>query len=156
MDTLTTSQVAAAGGVLGGMMAGMGLFFLAIVIVEIIAMWKLFQKAGEAGWKAIIPLYNVYIFCKIIRVNFWIYIIAIPVGLGLLSALLGSASTFASLLTSFYSIGIEIYLAIMLGRAFNKSTGFKIGLIFLAPIFEMILAFGSSKYALKAPVKKSK
>ena len=35
---------------------------------------------------------------------------------------------------------------VKLGQAFGKSTGFIIGLIFLTPIFEMILGFGSAQY----------
>lgn len=35
---------------------------------------------------------------------------------------------------------------VKLGKAFNQSTGFIIGLIFLTPIFEMILGFGSAQY----------
>ena len=31
----------------------------------VIARWKMFQKAGEAGWKSIIPVYSTYISFKI-------------------------------------------------------------------------------------------
>ena len=30
-----------------------------IAIISIIAMFKIFTKAGEAGWKSIIPIYNI-------------------------------------------------------------------------------------------------
>ena len=36
-----------------------------ISIISIIAMWKLFEKADEAGWKSIIPILNVYVLTKI-------------------------------------------------------------------------------------------
>ena len=29
-------------------------------------MWLIFEKAGEAGWKSIIPIYNLYIMLEII------------------------------------------------------------------------------------------
>lgn len=32
---------------------------LAIVIAVIVGMWKMFEKAGEAGWASLIPLYNI-------------------------------------------------------------------------------------------------
>lgn len=153
MGTLTLTEAeagaVAAGGILGGLLATVGIFALAFYILMVIAWWKIFTKAGEAGWKSLIPLYNVYVFCKIIRVNFWIYLLAIPFALGLICGLaFGSESTTTSTITGLYTLGIEIYLAIMLGRAFKKGVGFKIGLILLPSIFYLILAFGGSKYAL--------
>lgn len=40
-------------------------FSLALSILLIVALWKVFEKAGEKGWKSLIPLYNLYIYCKI-------------------------------------------------------------------------------------------
>lgn len=40
---------------------------LVLSILSIVAMWFIFEKAGEAGWKSLIPLYNVYIMFKIAR-----------------------------------------------------------------------------------------
>ncbi|MBR2587320.1 hypothetical protein IKE71_03035 [Candidatus Saccharibacteria bacterium] len=161
MQTLTTNQAIAAGGVLGGMLATFGIFILAVYILFIIAWWKLFTKAGEKGWKSLIPIYNVYVYCRIIDINFWIYAFGIPFALGLLSGIAGTGatngqpSTFA-LIVSFISLGyaifFAIYEAIKLGNAFKKGTGFKVGLVLLPNIFLLILAFGSSKYT--KPVKK--
>ncbi len=153
MQTLTTNQALAAGGVLGGMLATIGVFALAVYVLYIIAWWKIFTKAGEDGWKSIIPIYNAYIFCKIIGLNFWIYVLAIPVGLGILSAIPAIAGVM-TVVTGLYTLFFYIYLAIKLGDAFKKSTGFKVGLVLLSFIFELILAFGDSKYAGKAAVKK--
>ena len=44
---------------------------LIIAILTIIGLWKVFEKAGEAGWKAIIPVYNAYILFKIAEKSFW-------------------------------------------------------------------------------------
>ena len=41
---------------------------------------------------------------------------------------------------------ISIITQVKLGTAFGKSDGFKVGLVLLSPIFEMILGFGDSKY----------
>ena len=38
---------------------------LAIITVMIVATWKLYKKAGEPGWAAIVPFYNSYIMYKI-------------------------------------------------------------------------------------------
>ena len=41
------------------------LVIFAICIVMIIAEWKLFKKAGQPGWAAIVPFYNAYVLTKI-------------------------------------------------------------------------------------------
>jgi hypothetical protein len=38
---------------------------LTLALFVIVAMWKVFTKAGQPGWGAIIPIYNVYLLCKI-------------------------------------------------------------------------------------------
>jgi hypothetical protein len=60
-----------------GFLAAMWLLVVVILIVSIIAMWKIFEKAGEAGWKSIIPIYNVYIMYKIVGMKNWFWYILI-------------------------------------------------------------------------------
>lgn len=47
-------------GALGGVMLFMGI----VMLVYIIATWKIFVKMGEEGWKCLIPFYSNYIMCK--------------------------------------------------------------------------------------------
>ncbi|MBR3131654.1 signal peptidase I [Candidatus Saccharibacteria bacterium] len=140
------------GSTIGGFLAVYGIVAIAIFVLMIVAWWKIFTKAGEEGWKSIIPIYNVYILCKIMGINFWIYVLAIPAGLGLLTSFIPQIV----FLTGIYALFIAILVAIKLGDAFGKSTGFKVGLFFLPNIFELILAFGDSKYVGKKAVAKKK
>ena len=39
---------------------------LLIALLLIVAMWKVFTKAGQPGWASLIPIYNLYIWCKIV------------------------------------------------------------------------------------------
>ena len=48
------------------------LVIFAICIVMIIAEWKLFKKAGQPGWAAIVPFYNAYVLTKITWGNGWL------------------------------------------------------------------------------------
>ncbi len=96
-----------------------------IAVLGIIAMWKVFQKAGEQGWKAIIPILNAFTLVKIIT---------------------GNGIKFLLLCIPIVNIIYEIILMIKLAKAFNKSTAFGIGLIFFSPIFMLILAFDGSEY----------
>ena len=43
-------------------------------------------------------------------------------------------------------LGLQIYLAINLSKAFGMGSGFAVGLFFLAPIFTCILGFGKAEY----------
>ena len=156
MNSLTTNQAIAAGGIVGASLATIGIFGLAIYILFIIAWWKIFTKAGEKGWKSIIPIYNIYVYCRIIGINFWIYAFGIPVALSIITSIAAGGQVDTSnpstlvVILSFLSLGYAIFLAIYeaikLGDAFKKGTGFKVGLVLLTNIFLLILAFGNSKY----------
>lgn len=104
---------------------GMTLFSLAVAVLGIVAMWKIFEKAGEPGWAAIIPFYNLYVLFKIT----W-----------------GSGWKFLLLLIPIANIVFLIITMVKLAKAFGKSGGFAVGLIFLSVIFYCILAFDQSQY----------
>ena len=120
-------------------------------LLQIIANWRIFTKAGEAGWKSIIPIYGDYISYKIAwqPAYFWLTFI-----LGIVSSYLqGTLETGESLTVYMLVILIKIILVVIsimssikLARAFGRGTGFAIGLIFLQPIFMLILGFGDDRY----------
>ena len=114
--------------------------------LQIIANWRIFTKAGEDGWKSIIPIYgDLYFLIKSHGSlhDFWLTLV-----LGIVSSCLqGTLETNDSLMISMIIVLIKIILAIIsimysvkLARAFGRGTGFAIGLIFLPPIFMLILA----------------
>lgn len=95
------------------------------MVLMIASWWKMFSKAGQPGWAAIIPILNLYFFCKVAgRPGWWLILMFIP-------------------LVNFIII---IILCIDIAKAFGKGVGFGIGLIFLPFIFYPILAFGSAQY----------
>jgi hypothetical protein len=98
---------------------------LAIVVAVIAGVWKTFAKAGQPGWAAIIPIYNVYILLKIAnRPWWWLLLMLIPL----------------------VNLVIAIIVAIDVAKAFGKGAGFGIGLALLGFIFYPILGFGSATY----------
>src|SRR5437016_7320029 len=98
---------------------------LLIAVLLIVATWKVFTKAGQPGWASIIPIYNLYIWCKIVgRPGWWIILLLIP----------------------FVNIIVGIILCIDMAKSFGKGVGFGIGLILLGVIFFPILGFGSAQY----------
>ena len=103
---------------------------LLICVVAIVAVWKIFTKAGKPGWASIIPFYNLYVLFEIAGMNGWLFLLlCLPI----------------------VNIVMMIMLYINLAKAFGKGTGFMIGLIFLPNIFTLILAFGSSQYQGSQP-----
>ena len=100
-------------------------FMLAIMAVMIASAWKVFVKAGEPGWAALIPIYNAIVLLKICgKPAWWIALFLIPI----------------------VNIVAGIMVYISLAKCFGKDTGFAIGLIFLGFIFFPILAFGDARY----------
>ena len=135
---MTDASYAALGGVLGGALAGMAmaisLISLVIGILTIIANWKIFTKAGQAGWKSLIPIYNLVILFRIAGISPW--------------WILAYLATFIPVVGWVVSLALSIYLMVNLAKAFGKEGGFAVGLILLNTIFMMILAFGDADYQL--------
>ena len=101
------------------------LIYIAIIVAVIAAWWKIFEKAGEAGWKSIIPIYNLIVILKIVnREWWWVLLLLIPI----------------------VSLVVWIVVSLDLARSFGRGTGFGLGLAFLSPIFGLILGFGPETY----------
>jgi hypothetical protein len=101
------------------------LIFLAVLLIMLAAMWKLFAKAGEPGWAIIIPIYNIIVLLKVSgKPWWWLFLFIIPI-VGIVIALLAN---------------------IGLAKNFGKGTGYGIGLFLLPFIFIPILAFGSAQF----------
>ena len=98
---------------------------IVIYVLLVVANWKIFTKAGEKGWKSLIPLYSAYIFVKIVDGKGWKFLL---------------------LLIPIVNVVYYILLDIKTAKAFGKGTGFALGLIFLPNIFTLILGFGSDEY----------
>ena len=122
---------AAAGMVLGGLLFTI-IIVLVIAIIEIVAMWKLFSKAGQAGWKSLIPIYNTVILFKIAGLSPWL--------------VLAFLASFIPFIGWLIVLALQALLAYKLALAFGKDIGWAIGIFFLTPIFHMILGLGKSQY----------
>ena len=110
---------------LTGALAAMGLFFwilsMALSILMIMSLWKIFKKAGKPGWASIIPIYNIYIMCEIAEKEWWYVLLScVP----------------------FANIYAMIVLYNGMAKRFGKSGGFVAGMILLPVIFFPMLAFG--------------
>jgi ABC-type sulfate transport system permease subunit len=99
---------------------------LAIAVVMIVGMWKVFTKAGQPGWAVLIPIYNTYVMLKIAGKPWWWLLVIMFVPLvGLIFAIMAIAA---------------------LAKQFGKGAGFAVGLILLPFVFWPMLGFGSAQY----------
>lgn len=102
------------------------LIYIALVVFLVVTMWKIFTKAGEAGWACLVPIYSTCVFLKIAGKPMWwvLLLLFVPV----------------------VNIVIAILAVIGMANKFGKGGGFAVGLIFLPIIFYPILAFGDAEY----------
>ena len=170
-NTLTASEAAFAGGLIGSILV-IGLIFLVLIII---AEWKIFEKAGEKGWKSIIPIYSTYILFKIIgaKTCFWVMfclsIVAsvlmtvnnLPIDFNAPQAEIEAELSVLNwgdyipyiigmVLTCALAIFCGIFVAVRLAKAFGKGAAYIIGLIFVPEIVLLVLGFGKAKYSKKA------
>ena len=96
-----------------------------LLIFRAIYRWVLFKKLGREGFESIIPIYNTIILIEVLDLPLWMIIL---------------------LFIPPITLVVPIFIAINLGKKFNKDTGFIVGLILLPIIFYPILAFGSSTF----------
>lgn len=100
-------------------------FALILMVIMIVANWKIFTKAGKPGWASIVPFYNMYTLFEVAGMNGWMFLL---------------------LLVPIVNIVMAIMVYINLAKAFGQSGAFAVGLILLNPIFSLILAFGKAQY----------
>lgn len=109
---------------------------LIVTILIVIGMWRIFSKAGKGGWKSIIPIYNFYVYCQIVKLNFWLFVIAlvcliVPV---------------VNIISIIYLLYFMFAMNFRLSRAFGHGFWFGLGLCLFDPLFILILGFNGDKY----------
>jgi len=106
-------------------MAFVIILYLAVMIFLIASMWTIFTKAGQPGWAAIVPIYNIIVLLKIVgKPTWWILLYLVPVA----------------------NIIFLVWTINMLSKSFGKDEGYTVGLLLLGIVFYPMLAFGSAKY----------
>lgn len=106
---------------------GFIIFVAVFALFTLILLWKIFVKAGEPGWWALIPFANYYKMFEL----FWDK---------------GKGWMFILMFIPFVNVVVSVMLCIKMAKSFGKGTGFALGLIFLSIIFYAILALGDDKY----------
>lgn len=106
--------------VFSGVMFVMFFVSLLLAVISLVATIKVYKKLGLPGWGAIVPIYSQWILLKAVDLPGWLSILPVANGIALIVA------------------------NYKLAGKFGKSAGFGLGLVFLTPIFYMILGFGKA------------
>ena len=172
INSLTAPQAAAVGGFVGTMTIAAIVFAVFVIIGQ----WKIFEKAGEKGWKCLIPIYGQYILFKIIGAKNWFWYLFAATILGSILMAVGMPQQIATVnywdinatidysiidwsnhvpyviglvITCIASLTALILQAVKLAKAFGKGASYIIGLIFIPEIIYLVLGFGKAKYDKK-------
>ena len=155
MEAVPASSVASLIGMILPLFLMIG---IPMIVLRIIGVCKVFKKAGRPAGFAFIPFYNTYVSFDIAGCKnmFWGYL-AVTIISSICSNIItysGRASVGAligALVCLIANVVISIVWYVKLAKSFGKSGGFAVGLIFLSPIFMMILGCGDSQYQGKIP-----
>jgi len=105
---------------------------IALYVLSVVALWRVFSKAGYPGVLAIIPIVNLFILVKVAGYSAWLTLLyIIPI----------------------VDIVFSIMVAFRIGRAFGKGGVFSFFLLWLPAlqfIGYMILGFGRATYTKPA------
>lgn len=119
-------------GILMAFFAAYMLFITPIIILIIVAGWRLFTKAGQPGWAVLIPFYNLYVYSQVLRRPKW----------WILLYLIGTVP-FAG---PWAMLFVSIIDALRLAKVFQKPPVYGVGILLLGVIFIPYLAFGEAQY----------
>ncbi len=99
---------------------------MAVSVLLVVSLWKLFTKAGKPGWAAIVPVYNIIVMMEIIgRPTWWTVLYFVPVA----------------------NIVVSIINMLDFAKSYGKSAGYGVLMIFFPYIMYPILAFSTdTKY----------
>ncbi len=124
-DDFGGADADAAAAAAGGIAVVILLVELALFVLIIAGLWKIFTKAGKPGWAAIIPIYNMIVLLEIVGRPIWWFLLLFVPCVGIIFA---------------------VIIYIDLAKSFGKDVAWGIGLLLLPFIFFPLLGFGSAKY----------
>lgn len=122
----------------------------AVITLFVVAEWRILKKAGEKGWKALIPFYDVYVSHHIVGMSHVWFVLEViawvcEIVIEIVKFPEPVVITFG-IATGAFTLLSEIIHVLKMCNCFGKGKGFKIGMILIPNLFTLILAFGKSQY----------
>lgn len=147
LGTMDPTELALGAGLAGIILAFMFVAAILWYFISAIGYYKMFRKAGEAGWKAFIPYYNDYIRFKFSwqTKSFWIYLAVLLI----FQLFQNSENLILNVIVIVAGITMLVLgfkLDIRIAKSFGKGTGWGVLLFFFPFIITLILGFGKAEY----------
>lgn len=103
------------------------LFSILFAVVLIVSGWRMYEKAGQSGWVALIPIINVFGALKMAGKPFWWALLYLVPVLGVV---------------------VHIIVSVSIARSFGKSAllGLVMAIPVVTPFFVIWLGMGSARY----------
>lgn len=109
-------------GAIIGLLVQILLLFV-LLIYE--ALWKIYKKAGKAGWASLVPIYSIIVLLDIVKKpSWWLLLLLIPI----------------------VNIIFAIWMTNLLSKRFGKNESFTLGLIFLPFVFYPLLGLSKTQF----------
>lgn len=125
----------------------MSIFTVIWNIFVLISGWRLYAKFGEPGWKSLIPLYNLYVqYDYTWNKSYAFYYIGAWIGGSILIESDKPALFTIGALALLVSLVMDCIASNKLSKSFGHGIGYTLGLIFLTPLFYILLGFSADKY----------
>lgn len=146
-DVLVTAELAVV--VVSAVLGALAMFFVICYLLDVAACWRIFRKAGQRGWKSLVPVYSSFVRYQISWRPLWFWVSA---ALLIVSFALGHYSGENVVLDGVaIVVGAAGWLVRMaaqwhLARAFGRGPLFSLGMILFPPLFNLILGLGGSEY----------
>lgn len=124
-----------------------GIFALLWYVLSSLGYLRVFQKAGQRGWFAFVPLLRDYARYKMAWTPkaFWIYLVSF-----IIFQIIGDSIILVLkllvIITGVITIVMQIKIDLRIAKSFGKSTLWGIFLFFFPFIATMILGFGKATY----------
>ena len=122
-------------------------------ILQAVADWKIFSKAGRPGILAFIPIVNIYVEYGICWSKFMGLIYLVCVGItSYVSGVQEPSSTLTTVsgVASVAALVLHIVQSRKLAKSFGKGVGYGILLILFGPLARLFLGLGDSRYIGRA------
>lgn len=102
-----------------------GMLILATIVLVLPGQWLALQKAGQPGWGCFVPIYNLYLLCRVTgKPGWWVLLLFVP--------------------------GLNLILLCLLLHTLSRAFGFGLGMtllqVFLPWVAYPILGFGQAEY----------
>lgn len=123
---------------------------IAFSVLFVIAEWRILTKAGEKGWKSLIPFYSIFVSHHIVGMHHAWFIAEV---ITWVTELVFEMVRFPEPVVVVFGIAVLIFTLlseaihiIKMCNCFGKGTGFKIGMLLLPGLFLLIIAYGKAEY----------